>query len=33
MLDKFIDSLSKYKWWIVIAIMLAGFLFIYFGSE
>jgi hypothetical protein len=33
MLDKVLDFLDKIKWWILLAVLLAGFVFIYWGDK
>jgi len=31
--DSIIDFFDNYKWWILLAIILAGWIFIYWGSR
>jgi hypothetical protein len=33
MLDKILNFLERIKWWILLAIILAGFYFIYWGDR
>ena len=33
MFDKIFDFLESIKWWIFLAILLAGFIFIYLGDR
>jgi type II secretory pathway component PulF len=33
MLDKLFDFLESIRWWILLAIILAGFIFIYWGEK
>lgn len=33
MFDKIMDFLERYKWWILLAVILAGVFFIYWGDR